>query len=185
MLAYVFWHRADPAVEVARYEAELVAFHQALGADPPDGFAGSVSHRFDSLPWLGPGPVYEDWYLASDWTAVGALERGAVSGTRRDPHDRSAAGSAHGAGAVYGTAAGDQESLRDGRRRWFTKPAEISYGDLDASLADLVGAPGTGLWRRRLVLGPAPENCMAGAAGESLPDGLEALAVAGAPVFSQ
>jgi hypothetical protein len=39
----------------------------------------------------------------------------------------------------------------------FAKPAGMAYADLYARLQSWTGAPGTSLWRRMMVLGPAPE----------------------------
>jgi hypothetical protein len=157
VLAYVFWHAPAEGVEREGYERAQVAFHRALAADPPEGFEWSVCHRFPELPWLGDGPGYEDWYLTTDWTTLGALERGAVSGPRRESHDRAAALSAKGAGAVYGLVDGSAGALAAGTRVWRDRRPEGGSG---------------GLWRRRLVLGPAPEHCLAGGDADG-PDGLQ------------
>ena len=185
MLAYVFWHRPAAGVAVEDYERSLAAFHGALAESPPDGFARSFCHRFDRLPWLGDGgPGYEDWYLAEGWTAIGLLESGAVSGARRGPHDRAAFASAEGAGAVYGFAAGAADGLASGVRAWFGKSEETAYHELDGLLAPAMAGSGAGLWRRRLVLGPAPEHCLAGEPGDALPADLDALEAAGGLIFS-
>jgi hypothetical protein len=184
VLAYVFWHRPAPGQARDEYEGALEAFHEALAESPPDGFSRSFCHRFDHLPWLGSGgPGYEDWYLAEGWTAVGMLETGAVSGPRRGPHDRAAIASADGAGAVYGLAAGSAEGLEDGARAWFARPAATEYHDLDRRLAPALD--GAGLWRRRLVLGPAPEHCLAGALAAGLPAELDPFEAAGERVFGR
>jgi hypothetical protein len=184
VLAYVFWHRPAAEVELAAYEDALAAFHVALAEDPPDGFSRSFCHRFERLPWLGDGaPGYEDWYLVEGWTAVGMLESGAVSGSRRGPHDRAAFASAEGAGAVYGFAAGSMDGLASGTRAWFGKPADVAYHEVDALLAPVLQAGAAGLWRRRLVLGPAPEHCLAGVPAAERPSELVAIESAGTPIF--
>ena len=178
MLAYVFWHQPDPGVDLEEYERALEGFHRSLAADPPEGFRRSLWHRFEALPWLGGEPGYEDWYLVDGWREVGALESGAVTGTRRAPHDGVAMAAAAGAGAVFGLESGPEHALDAGRRAWFDKPAGLAYAELDETLEDAV-SDGAAVWRRRLVLGPAPENCVAGSHSASLPASLGALETAG------
>lgn len=185
MLAYVFWHRPAPGVDVEEYEGALAGFHGALAESPPDGFTRSFCHRFERIPWLGGGGLgYEDWYLAEGWTAVGRLETGAVSGPRRGPHDRAAFASGEGAGAVYGLAAGTADGLASGARAWFAKPDDAAYHELDRLLAPALGDGGAALWRRRLVLGPAPEHCLAGQPEAELPVAVEPLELEGERIFS-
>ena len=184
VLAYVFWHRPAAGVAIREYEESLARFHGALAEAPPDGFDRSFCHRFEALPWLGAGgPGYEDWYLAEGWTAVGMLESGAVSGSRRGPHDRAAFASAEGAGAVYGFAAGSAGGLAAGARAWFGKPDDTAYHEVDAMLSPALADGEAGLWRRRLVLGPAPEHCLAGAPGLALPPELGTSEVTGTAIF--
>ncbi|HEX6116521.1 MAG TPA: hypothetical protein VFY99_05430 [Solirubrobacterales bacterium] len=185
MLAYVFWHCPAAGVDADQYERALAEFHRALAEAPPDGFARSFCHHFERLPWLGEGgPGYEDWYLAEGWTAVGMLETGAVSGSRRGPHDRAAFASAKGAGAVYGFAAGSVDGLASGSRAWFGRPEETAYHELDGLLTPALAGGDAGLWRRRLVLGPAPEHCLAGAPAAELPADVDAFEAGGRLIFS-
>ena len=135
MLAYVFWHR--PAEDVARdaYEELLRAFHATLDAP-------SACFRLDALPWKHVDG-YEDWYLVSDWAALGALNEEALAPARRAEHDAAAHASAHGWGGVYRLLAGPARP--PAAVRW--TPAS---GEADA------------VWQRQMVLGPAPEFCLAG-----------------------
>ena len=55
MLAYVFFHRPGPGVEVAEYETALRRFHTSLTGEPPSGFIESTTYRL--------GDSYADWYL--------------------------------------------------------------------------------------------------------------------------
>jgi hypothetical protein len=153
-LAYVFWHR--PA-EPADYENALARFHAALAADPPAGFVASAALRLHAPPpWLpGAGPVYEDWYLVTDWTAVGALDAAAAAGSRAPTHDAVAHASGDGAGALYGLVSGPARPPEGGRTAWLSKPAGVPPAAFHATLAGQV-------WRRRMVLGPAPEYAVVG-----------------------
>ncbi len=51
MLAYVFWHAPRAEEAGPSYEANLAAFHRALGTHPPPGFRGSVVLRAAAAPW--------------------------------------------------------------------------------------------------------------------------------------
>lgn len=166
MLAYVFWHWPRPELDPARYLEALVAFHRALEAEPPPGFLGSRVREVSGAPWVPAPRAVEDWYLVSDFAALGALEQAAVAGGRLEPHDRAARLALGGAGGVYGRV---REGLADpAAATWFAKPAGIP------SPAFLAGIPEGELWQRRLVLGPAPEFCLAAGAA---PPGAERGAV--------
>jgi hypothetical protein len=147
MLAYVFWHRPKPGVDVADYEEAQRGFHVSL--ETP-----SASFRLAELPFRdGPGG-YEDWYLVEDWAALGELNAQAVDATRAHPHDRIASLAADGWGGVYALARGVAEIPAG--VEWLDKPRAESSREFIASL------PHPALWRRELVLGPAPEFCGAG-----------------------
>lgn len=79
--------------------------------------------------------------------------RDAVSGARRSPHDAVAGMAGEGWGGVYGLVRG--RATVPGVVRWASKPGEESYGSfLERERAESV-------WQRQLVLGPAPEFCLA------------------------
>ncbi len=154
MLAYVFWHWPAPDVDRVRYAGSLAAFHRALRAAPPEGFVGSRVREVRGAPWVPAPLAFEDWYLVEDFAALGALERAAVSGPRRAPHDGAARLARGGTAGLYGR-------LREGaagadRVAWFAKPAGMPYPDF------LARVPPAELWQRKLTLGPAPEFCLAG-----------------------
>jgi hypothetical protein len=155
VLAYVFWHR--PSADVEGYESHLAAFHARLRADPPGGFAGSAAFRVD-VPWIGAG--YEDWYLAEDWRALGALNTAAVDAAHRLEHDAVAGDAAHGTGGVYDLRAGGLPLSEAGAADWTGKPQGEPYPDWEAKLVDGRDPAGFALWQRQLVLGPAPEYCL-------------------------
>lgn len=154
MLAYVFWHAPAAGGDVPAYEEALVAFHGALGDDPPSGFSGSAALQVTGAPWLPGGRGYEDWYLIGDFADLGTLNEAAVSGRRQEPHDAVALRSGHGAGGVYASWTGPPD-VPTGGVRWFAKAPGTSYDDLRAALTGTT-------WQRQLVLGPAPEFCVAG-----------------------
>ncbi len=145
MLAYLFWHRPGSNVDAAGYEEAQRAFHSALGTR-------SACFRLGELPF-DPGPGYEDWYLVEDWNGLGELNVAAVDGARRPAHDRAAADSSAGWGGIYSLVRGPAE-IPEGAE-WYDKPRLVPTKTF---LADL---PETTIWRRQLVLGPAPELCVA------------------------
>jgi hypothetical protein len=137
-LAYVFWHRPGPEADVPAYEGALTGFHASLAAAPPPGFRGSVAFARAAQPWFDG---YEDWYLVDDWTALGVLNAAAVDLRHATPHDAVADRAVAGAGAVFRC---DMPlDLRGVRAAtWSSEP--------------LVG---DAVWRRQMVLGPAPQYC--------------------------
>ena len=145
MLAYVFWHRPGDDVDSAEYEQALRAFHGELECP-------SASFRLERLPF-GTDDGYEDWYLAETWTALGELNERAVDARRRAAHDRSAAGTSRGWGGVYELVRGEPQVPVG--TAWFDKPRG------EPSERFLASRPEETIWRRQMVLGPAPEFCAA------------------------
>jgi hypothetical protein len=193
MLAYVFWHRPAAGVTVADYERDLIAFHRSLAHQPPSGLLSSAALRASELPWLdgGEGSGYEDWYLLESWGAVGVLEAAAVSRGHASAHDRAARHAGGGAGAIYRRVEGEGDPAAARSAVWVRRP----NGQSDPTMADLLEdgmeAGDGALWRRCLVLGPAPEFCLlstdpsaaiTGAAASRIPAGWTTAAAAREPV---
>jgi hypothetical protein len=167
MLAYVFWHWPQPGA--AAYEASLGRFHRALAADAPDGFISSASFRVAHAPWLAAAPAYEDWYLITDFDALGNLNEAAVEGARAAAHGDIASSAAGGTGGLYRAVAG-QGSLSPVRAAvWMSKPAGMRYPEFFAALAEWTSRPGATLWQRQLTLGPAAEFCLHASEAYTLP----------------
>ena len=161
MLAYIFWHWPYPQVSTVDYERDQLAFQRALAVAAPDGFVESAIFRAAAAPWLPAGrPVYEDWYLVDDFAALGPLNDAVVAAVAQAAHDRAAAGAEAGAGALYRLRSGESRIAGAPVAHWITKPRERSYADFDAGLAELPAVPSVSLWRRQMVLGPAPEFCL-------------------------
>jgi hypothetical protein len=92
-----------------------------------------------------------------DMSALPALNEGAISGPRRDPHDAVAHLAGGGTAGLYGLRAGS--ALRSpAAAAWFGKPAGMTYAALDQALAPFAAAGA--LWMRQMVLGPSPEFCL-------------------------
>jgi hypothetical protein len=193
VLAYLFWHRPQPDSAPGEYEEALGGFHRSLAHQRPVGLVASYSFRVAELPWLpaagpeGSAPMggYEDWYLLEDYAALGVLNEAAVGRGHRTAHDHAARGLGSGTAGLFALAEGDAAALgRAPLAVWVARApgsAEPALGEL---LGDGAPAGESCLWRRQLVLGPAPEFCLlapevpAGVSESRLPSGWSARAVA-------
>jgi hypothetical protein len=210
VLAYIFWHAPADGVDTAAYEHDQVAFQRSLARTPPYGFCGSAVFRIASLPWdsapggLGSSPAelggaagraYEDWYLVEDFAALGVLEEAAMGRGHRTSHDRVARALGSGVAGLYRLLEGPVTSAEQiGRCRhatWVQTAAGAPgrAAELAAFLGDGLDGVGASMWRRSLVLGPAPEYCLLapevprGAAAARLPAGWRAADVTREAVF--
>ncbi|HKA04118.1 MAG TPA: hypothetical protein VKD67_07300 [Acidimicrobiales bacterium] len=166
MLAYLFWHtpRDDDA---ARYCAGLAAFHRALAADPPAGFARSWTVRVSPVDWLPASDAhYVDWYVVDDFAALGPLNEAAVSGPRQAPHDAVASLARTGTGGIVAQLGGGAivpvlpPPGHDSVLAMVDKPADMTYHDFTSAL--VAAAPDASCWMRQMTLGPGPEFIVLG-----------------------
>jgi len=165
MLAYILWHRPRSGSAVrTMYEAGLLAFHEGLNKSNIPGFVRSSTHGVSPLPWLRENGCHEDWYLLSDWVALGTLNEAAVQGSHKTPHDLAAHSAVVEAGALYSLKSGTPQ-LDSPAALWFSKPDNMAYWVLWELLEPLTGPSSPcGIWQRQLALGPAPEFCVLGEA---------------------
>lgn len=206
MLAYVFWHRPRPDVELDAYEGAQLAFHRSLSHSRPAGMRCSAVFKIDETPWplaadeatRADGAIarYEDWYLLEDFTALGVLGEAAVGHGHRSAHDDAARRFGGGAGGVYALvegarAPGGELGAPIGEANvaiWVARPLGDEPRELGELLGDGMDPRHASLWRRQLVLGPAPEYCLlvreesvfdepAGVAHTRLPSGWSATVV--------
>jgi hypothetical protein len=198
MLAYLLWHRPRAGVERDAYERAAEHFHRSLAHSPPAGFRGSALYRVEGLPWLdGPhaapaAPAYEDWYFIEDFTALGVLNEAAIAHGHRGAHDEIAHRFGGGAGALYGLLEGHAafDAAGSSPAIWISRPLGAPAGELAQLLGDGIDPAHASLWRRALVLGPAPEYCLlaaeppSGAAATRLPAGWQATVCARRVVWS-
>jgi hypothetical protein len=147
------------------------------------GMCGSASFRVPSIPWLSGAPGYEDWYLLEDFTALGVLNEAAVGHGHRTPHDDAARRFGGGAGGLYALVEGDRSDALTAAGAlavWVARPPGSERRPLGDLLGDGMDPQRASLWRRQLLLGPAPEFCLlageasAGVAPTRLPDGWSA-----------
>ncbi len=187
MLAYLLWHRPADGIEQEAYERAGEGFHRSLHHALPAGFRGSAIYRVDELEWLDPpfggqagGAGYEDWYLVEDFTALGVLNEAAVAHGHRTAHDEVARRFGTGAGGLYGIMEGHADLAEAPLGIWVSRPPEAAKPVLGELLGDGLDPQHSSLWRRSLVLGPAPEYCLlahespAGIAPSRLPQGWRA-----------
>jgi len=220
VLAYLFWHRPRQGADAEDYERVLEGFHRSLARQPPAGLSALACYRLAALPWQGPdrigdevdalgpdpleaslgSPAYEDWYLVEDYASLGVLNEAAAGRGHRTPHDEIAGLAGPGAGGVYALLEGEPGPASLGGARsavWVTtRPLHQSARGLarGPGLAELLGDGMDGatasLWRRQLVLGPAPELCVAapeppsGAREGRLPRGWSSNVVQREPLWS-
>jgi hypothetical protein len=197
VLAYLFWHRPQDGAATATYERAHVAFHRSLAHARPAGFLGSVALRVADLPWLGPAAAppdpsaeegllaYEDWYFLEDYAALGVLNEAAIGRGHRTAHDDIARRSGPGAGGLYGLIEGQRATppAVTSLAVWVAGPARARRYEIGELLGDGIDPDHASLWRRQLVLGPAPEFCLLtpelppGVSPTRLPAGWQATAL--------
>ena len=188
MLAYIFWHQPGEGIERDAYEHAAERFHRSLTQTPPAGMRGSAVYRVSELPWLEGQTGYEDWYLLDDFAAVGVLNEAAVAHGHRSAHDEVANRFGAGAGGMYGLLEGHAD-LQCRQVIWVSRPPGSERAALGELLGDGMEPAHSSLWRRQLVLGPAPEYCLlapespAGVAPTRLPKGWRALMLEREPLW--
>jgi hypothetical protein len=173
VLAYVFFHRAAPGVEISAYESALRRFHGLLAEGRPPGFTSSNAYR--------TGDGYADWYLVEGSAALDTLNEAAVTGARSPTHDAVARMSADGAGKLLALISG-QARIEPGFEMRFSKPLGMSYLELYARLKPWTDRSDVSLWRRMMVLGPAPEFCLVAPSEHQLPPDMSPEIVRREPV---
>ena len=171
MLAYVFWHWPQSAIDRGSYLDHLADFHRTLAANKPAGFQRSVVFRISGANWLKTaGEAYEEWYLLDDSAAMDRINDAAVSGACEVPHNRVAREAADGTGGLYRFRVGQEELDQSRFALWLSKPGGVSYNDFYAALQPLTSRPGVGLWGRQMTLGPTTEFCIHSSTPIQLPD---------------
>jgi hypothetical protein len=160
LLAYVFFHHPGPGVQTLPYESALRRFHAALAGETPRGFISSTTYRI--------GTSYADWYLVEDSASLDSLNEAAVEGARSEPHDAVAHMAADGAGKLLMLKSGSART-EPGFEIRISKPAGMAYPEFYERLKPWTDRAEVSLWRRMMVLGPAPEFCLVAPSEQDLP----------------
>jgi hypothetical protein len=173
MLAYVFWHWPQPAIDGSAYLDHLAEFHRTLAKNKPSGFQKSVVFRIQDANWLNTaGEAFEEWYLLDDSAAMDRLNEAAVSGACEEPHNRVAREAADGTGGLYRLRAGQEALAQANFAVWLSKPNGVPYKEFYAALEPLTSQPGVALWGRQMTLGPTTEFCLHSPNPIELPEGI-------------
>ena len=173
MLAYVFWHWPQPAIDAGTYVDHLIAFHRTLAENKPAGFQRSRVFRFRGASWLDTnGEAFEDWYLLDDSAALDVINHAAVSGPCEGPHNLVAREAAGGTAGLYRLRTGKIENARFAL--WLAKPEGLSYPDFYSILDPIVVENEAALWGRQMTLGPTSEFVIHSLNPIQLPDGFKA-----------
>jgi len=194
MTAYLFWHRPYEDVAQEAYEQALIAFHRDFAGRACDGFQGSATYRITETPWLGKKPGYEDWTFVESSAALDPLNKAAVAPAMWDVHAAIAGKTQLGHGGLYQQVLlGETDPatlIRTAltRTAWLERPRGIRYEVPLEAIAyqarELTGGP-VSVWRKQLVLGPAPEFALLGNASLTLdlPEGWRASYVDRVPLY--
>jgi hypothetical protein len=157
MIAYAFWHTPRAGVDETIYTARLVRFQEELEQAGGGLAYDPQAFRLADVPWINAGrPVYLDVYLMQSSAQMDVLNTAAVSGSMAEPHAAIASMYGSGAGSLYQSRLSDNPGEGWAHAYWFSKPAGMSYAELDAALGQLLPVNASA-WRRMMVLGPSPE----------------------------
>jgi hypothetical protein len=176
MLAYIFWHCRYPHIDKTSYQKLIIDFHQTLRSQKPGGFQYSTVFQIENAPWIGKDREgYEEWYVVDNSAALDVLNEAAVTGPCKEPHNRVASQAAAGAGGLYRLHAGEPGLATAQVALWFAKPSGMGYENLYATLQPEINKVSGSLWRRQMVLGPAPEFRWHSPQDHALPAALDCL----------
>ncbi|MBL8211232.1 MAG: hypothetical protein JNK87_11000 [Bryobacterales bacterium] len=162
-VTYFFWHVPRTGVDEAVYAARLVRFQEeleALGSGVTGLLADPQSYRLEDVPWMNTGrAVYLDAYPLDSFASMELLNTASVTGPLTQPHADIAALFGSGAGSLYEMRFGLLDPAAVGHGYWFSKPAGMTYDEINAILQPLA-INGGAVFRRLMVLGPSPEFCL-------------------------
>ena len=161
MLAVVFWNSRNARSSDSGYERALSGFHEELGARKSKGLRRSVSFLVQSgVPWLSSEyPVYEDWYIMTNFAALDNLDRHVLEGDLLPSHRALMSQTGCASGAVVYLDKGTPYVERSKTAYWFAKPRGNTADDVAALAQPSESARNVSVWTRAMALGPAG-NCL-------------------------
>ena len=172
-ITYFFWHVPRAGVDEAVYASRIARFQEELEQAGPGTtglLADPQSYRLDDVPWINAGrPVYLDAYPLNGFAAMDLLNTAAVTGALTTPHADIASLYGSGAGSLYEMRFGMLEPSAVAHGYWFSKPAGMTYPEINAILEPFA-VNGGAVFRRVMVLGPSPEFCLLSPVPVALPD---------------
>lgn len=167
MYAYVFWHAKPANATTAEYEKPLLRFGRELSNAKIPGMAGNASYSIGFTPWLAE-EGYEDWAWVHELSTLESLNERAVTGAMEEPHNAIARITKHGGfGALYYLVDGAHQILGDSKVFWVSRPRNIRWRDAMPAIIKSASS-NVSVWRRLMVLGPAPEFAIIGSPGLTL-----------------
>ncbi|MCA1554729.1 MAG: hypothetical protein LC737_10155, partial [Chloroflexi bacterium] len=126
---------------------------------------------------------FEDWYVLDGSCALDVINEVAVSPALASSHGAIAQRTAAGAGGLYRLRTGDLYR-GDSHVYWIGKPRSMSYEAFYRALEVCTRQPHVSLFRRQMVLGPAPEFCLRAPTALDIPTPLSALALTANLIYS-
>jgi hypothetical protein len=179
MISYTFWHRLEESIHKSEHEARLINFHEILKQSKLDGYVGSIITRINGAPWFQEksSEGYEEWYIVTGSDKLDALNEIAVSGARKDPHDKAAQNALDMHAGLYQLRTGSLSDASGSNVIWFSKPQGTKYESLYNELPSYLKDVKASLWRRQMVLGPTSEFCITSEKKVDLPEKFKPLYV--------
>lgn len=177
-LLYIFWSYPRPGIDPAVYAGRSSTFREEL----ENYMGGQLTAETASFlspppPWLATaGQAFSDWWPLPNASVLDNLNEGSQVSEVKPSHDAVAALYGGGAGSLYDWKKGElYDPSFVNFTHWFAKPAGMSYSDLYELLEPALSAGKATLLRRRMVLGPSPEFCLASEALLELMEPIEPL----------
>ncbi len=178
-LHYIFWHWPRSGVDLGVYAGKLVRFQEELENYLGGDLQGeTAAYRSAAPPWApAEATVFSDWYSLADGSKLDKLNEGALGGPDvKAAHAEVASLYGGGAGSLYDFKRGAAfDPALVTYTHWFAKPTGMSYDDFYLLLEPITTQPNTTLLRRRMVLGPSPEFCLASDQSFNLPPPIQPL----------
>jgi len=173
VIGYAFWHIAEDESNYSLYEETLIRFGEALSESNIPGVLGCASYAIHETPWVDePGhlaaPSHEDWVWLTDSSVLETLNDRAVSHDMAAPHGAIARITKHrGFGSLYYLVDGEHSMLSDSTVYWLARPRGVDWHEVMAAIVSSTCSK-VCVWRRLMVLGPAPEFAIVGPPGLAL-----------------